>query len=107
LLRLNIFGWGWRPIFLVNVPIGIVAIILARRLIPESRPDVADRLDPLGVVLLTTGVGALTAPLVLGQAQHWPTLDVVSFVAGSALVVAFVWWERHASESGAAIRCSP
>jgi EmrB/QacA subfamily drug resistance transporter len=100
LLQLNIFGWGWRPIFLVNVPIGIAAIILARRLIPESRPDVADRLDPLGVVLLTTGVGALTAPLVLGQAQHWPIWTWISFVVGSALVVAFVWWEHRLGERG-------
>jgi MFS family permease len=67
LLHLDILGWGWRPIFLINVPIGIAAIILARRLIPESRPDKADRLDPLGVVLLTAGVGAITAPSCSGR----------------------------------------
>src|ERR1700683_3623705 len=53
LLQLNIFGWGWRPIFLVNVPIGIVAIVLARRLIPESRPDAAHPLPPLRRLSLT------------------------------------------------------
>jgi len=95
LLHFNLFGWGWRPIFLVNVPIGIVAIILARRLLPESRPDVADRLDPLGVVLLTTGVGAITAPLVLGQAEHWPLWTWASFVAGAVLVGSFLWWENR------------
>src|SRR5271155_3297995 len=95
LLDLNLFGWGWRSIFLVNVPIGIVAIVLARRLLPESRPDVADRLDPLGVVLLTTGVGAITAPLVLGQAEGWPLWTWISFVAGAALVGSFLWWENH------------
>jgi MFS family permease len=94
-LHLNILGWGWRPIFLVNVPIGLIAIVLARRLIPESRPDEADRLDPLGVVLLTAGVGAITAPLVLGQAEHWPLWTWLSFGAGSALVAAFLWWERR------------
>jgi EmrB/QacA subfamily drug resistance transporter len=100
LLHLNILGWGWRPIFLVNVPIGIVAIILARRLIPESRPDKADRLDPLGVVLLTAGVGALTAPLVLGQAEHWPLWTWISFGAGSVLIVAFLWWEARLGARG-------
>src|SRR5580698_5831472 len=99
-LHLDILGWGWRPIFLVNVPIGLIAIVLARRLIPESRPDKADRLDPLGVVLLTAGVGGLTAPLVLGQAQHWPVWTWISFVVGSALVVAFVWWEHRLGERG-------
>jgi EmrB/QacA subfamily drug resistance transporter len=100
LLHLDIFGWGWRPIFLINVPIGIVAIVLARRLIPESRPDAADRLDPLGVALLTGGVGALTAPLVLGQPEHWPIWTWVSFVVGSALVATFVWWEHRLGEQG-------
>src|SRR5580704_7799901 len=100
LLHLNILGWGWRPIFLVNVPIGIIAIVLARRLIPESRPDKADRLDPLGVVLLTAGVGAITAPLVLGQAQHWPLWTWISFAAGSALIGSFVWWERRLGARG-------
>ncbi len=100
LLHLDILGWGWRPIFLVNVPIGITAIILARRLIPESRPDKADRLDPLGVVLLTAGVGAITAPLVLGQAEHWPLWTWISFGAGSALIAAFLWWESRLGARG-------
>ena len=100
LLHLDVLGWGWRPIFLVNVPVGITAIILARRLIPESRPDKADRLDPLGVVLLTVGVGAITAPLVLGQAEHWPLWTWVSFVGGSAMLAAFLWWESRLGARG-------
>ena len=100
LLNVNLFGWGWRPIFLINVPIGIAAIVLSRRLLPESKPDVADRLDPLGVVLLTTGVGAITAPLVLGQAEHWPLWTWVSFVAGAALVVIFLSWESRLGRRG-------
>ncbi len=100
LLHLDLFGWGWRPIFLVNVPIGIAAIVLSRRLLPESKPDVADRLDPLGVVLLTLGVGAITAPLVLGQAEHWPAWTWASFVAGTALMASFVWWENRLGKEG-------
>jgi len=100
LLHFNLFGWGWRPIFLVNVPIGVVAIVLSHRLLPESRPDVADRLDPLGVVLLTTGVGAITAPLVLGQGQDWPLWTWMSFVAGAALVGSFLWWENRLGKRG-------
>jgi EmrB/QacA subfamily drug resistance transporter len=100
LLHFNLFGWGWRPIFLVNVPIGIAAIVLSRRLLPESRPDVADRLDPLGVVLLTIGVGAITAPLVLGQAEHWPAWTFISFAAGAALIAAFLRWESRLGRRG-------
>jgi EmrB/QacA subfamily drug resistance transporter len=100
LLHFNIFGWGWRPIFLVNVPIGIVAIALSRRVLPESRPNVADRLDPLGVGLLTTGVGAVTAPLVLGQAENWPLWTWASFIAGAVLVASFLWWESRLGQRG-------
>ena len=99
-LHLDILGWGWRPIFLVNVPIGITAIVLARRLIPESRPDKADRLDPLGVVLLTAGVGAITAPLVLGQAEHWPLWTWISFAVGATLVASFLRWESRLGARG-------
>jgi MFS family permease len=100
LLHLNILGLGWRPIFLVNVPIGIAAIVAAYRLLPESRARLADRLDPLGVVLLSTGIGAITAPLVLGRSQHWPVWTWVSFVAGALLVTTFLWWERRLGEGG-------
>jgi hypothetical protein len=100
LLHFNLFGWGWRPIFLVNVPIGIAAIVLTRRVLPESRPDVADRLDPLGVVLLTTGIGGVTAPLVLGQAENWPLWTWVSFAAGAILVGSFLWWEKRLGNQG-------
>ncbi|HUC06064.1 MAG TPA: MFS transporter [Acidimicrobiales bacterium] len=100
LLHLDILGWGWRPIFLVNVPIGLGAIVLARRLLSESRPDQADRLDPLGVALLTVGVGAITAPLVLGQSEHWPAWTWISFAVGSALLGSFLWWEHRLGQRG-------
>ena len=100
LLHLNILGLGWRPIFLVNVPIGIAAIVGAYRLLPESRARVADRLDPLGVVLLSTGIGAITAPLVLGRSQHWPLWTWASFLTGAVLVTTFLWWERRLGERG-------
>jgi MFS family permease len=100
LLHLDILGLGWRPIYLVNVPIGIAAIVAARRLLPESRATLADRLDPLGVVLLTSGIGAITAPLVLGRSQHWPVWTWASFVAGAALVTTFLWWERRLGDRG-------
>jgi EmrB/QacA subfamily drug resistance transporter len=100
LLNLNILGYGWRPIFFINVPIGILAIVGALKLLPESRANAADRLDPLGVVLLTSGVGAITAPLVLGRGQHWPLWTWVSFAAGATLVAAFVFWERRLATRG-------
>ena len=88
-LNLNILGLGWRPIFLVNVPIGVTAAVLARRLLPESRPPLADRLDLLGVALLSAGIGAVIVPLVLGREVHWAAWTFASLVAGALLLAAF------------------
>jgi EmrB/QacA subfamily drug resistance transporter len=93
LLQADLFGLGWRPIFLVNVPIALTAVVLAYRLLGESRPPVADRLDPLGAVLLSTGIAAVTIPLVLGRTQGWPAWTWQSAVAGVLLLGAFVGWE--------------
>ncbi|HXW79483.1 MAG TPA: MFS transporter, partial [Acidimicrobiales bacterium] len=99
-LKLDILGLGWRPIFLVNVPIGITAALLARRLLPESRPPLADRLDLVGVGLLSTGIGGVIVPLVLGREVHWAGWTFASLVAGVALLGAFLVWERWLGQRG-------
>jgi EmrB/QacA subfamily drug resistance transporter len=95
LLQLDIAGQGWRPIFFVNIPIGIVAIVGALRLIPESRAARSEALDPVGLVSLTTGLGALLAPLVLGRTQGWPAWTWMSLAASPVLLSGFVLWERR------------
>src|SRR5262249_17962392 len=91
---------GWRPIFLVNVPIAVTAVALAYRLLGESRPPVADRLDPLGAVLLSTGIAAVTIPLVLGRTQGWPAWTWQSAVIGVLLLGGFVGWEWRLGRRG-------
>ena len=65
-------GLGWRAIFLINIPIGLIALAWSRRQIAESRAPEAGRLDVRGVTLVTLGLTALVLPLVEGSAQHWP-----------------------------------
>ena len=93
LLDLNLFGLTWRPIFLVNVPIGIAAVAGSYRYVRESKADKADRLDPLGLALLTGGLGAILAPLVLGRTEGWPLWTWISFGTGAVLVAAFARWQ--------------
>jgi EmrB/QacA subfamily drug resistance transporter len=87
---------GWRWVFYVNVPVGIAAIVLGWRLIPE-RPREQRRhesLDPVGVVLLGTGVVALLLPLV--QEQQWHGRSKWLLVVAAAVILAgFVGWERR------------
>src|SRR5580692_12315412 len=72
LVSANIDGLTWRPIFLVNVPIGLAGLFLARRYVPDTRHGNAARVDGLGTVLLGVTVLALLIPLTEGQSLHWP-----------------------------------
>ncbi|WP_406069791.1 MFS transporter [Micromonospora sp. NBC_01638] len=87
---------GWRWVFFVNVPVGIIAVILGWRLLP-ARPAGQrgwHRLDPVGILLLGVGVVLVLLPLV--QEQQWQTPWKWAFIpAGLAVLVAFGLWERR------------
>lgn len=73
LIQVDAFGLGWRSIFWINVPIGLVIIAMAPRLVPESRAEKTVRLDLTGLVLLTATVTTLVLPLINGEQAGWPT----------------------------------
>ncbi|MCR5978695.1 DHA2 family efflux MFS transporter permease subunit [Gordonia jinghuaiqii] len=94
---------GWRWIFFVNVPIGIVAFIAAIRLIParpsELKQPLRGSFDPMGVLLLGAGVFALMLPMV--QDQEWPgARKWLLLVVGAIVLGAFVLWERRQGRAG-------
>src|SRR5690242_7050103 len=72
LVQADVAGLGWRSCFLINVPIGVAALALAPRLVPESRAAGAPRLDLTGTLLLTAGLTAIILPLVEGRRHGWP-----------------------------------
>ncbi|QQK00102.1 MFS transporter [Burkholderia ambifaria] len=72
LISLHPFGLGWRAIFLVNVPIGILALLGSWRFIPESRPPRGQRIDVPGTVLLSLFLLMLVYPLTHGREAGWP-----------------------------------
>src|SRR5205823_3006001 len=69
ILQSNVLGLGWRSIFLVNLPVGILAALLVLILVRESRAAARTRLDLGGVALVTIGLVALVVPLVVGREQ--------------------------------------
>ncbi len=86
------FGWQW--IFLINVPIGIVAVVIAGRVISESRDDNAELPDWVGTTLLTAGLFAGVLVLVQGNTWGWTSARGVGLaVIAVALLVGFVVWE--------------
>jgi MFS family permease len=88
-------GGSWRPIFLVNVPVGALLLTFGRRLLPPE-PGRAVRLDVTGVLLLSFGMAAFVVPLVLGREQHWPFWTWPSLGVGCVLLGVFCAYELRA-----------
>jgi len=88
--------WHW--IFWINVPIGLAAVLLGLRLLPESR-GAPERLDLVGVSLVTAGVVTLVWALTRANDAGWASAEIVScLVAGTVLLGAFLVWEHRAAE---------
>ncbi|MFJ9815466.1 MFS transporter [Streptomyces sp. NPDC101151] len=100
LIHADIAGLGWRTCFLVNVPVGIAALLLGPRLIPESRAQGRARLDPLGMVLVSAGLVAVVLPLAEGQQQGWPLWTWLCLAASPVLLVLFAVQQRRLAASG-------
>ena len=105
LIAANVAGLGWRMIFWVNVPVGIAAVVLARRLVPESRATGADTtgqsgLDLRGAALLTTALVAILLPLLDGREQGWPAWSWASLAAGPVIAGVFAAYLRDARSRG-------
>jgi MFS family permease len=110
LVSADLFGWGWRPVFLVNVPIGVALLALGARVIPLERPEAAERtrsLDLPGLTLLTAAVLAFTIPLVLGQEKDWPAWCWLLLAASAVLLGLFAAYESVLARRGGAPLLSP
>ncbi|MEU6448235.1 MFS transporter [Streptomyces sp. NPDC047065] len=93
----NLFGLEWRPIFLINLPVGVAGLVLGSRFITESKAPRALRLDLVGVALVTLGMLMLVYPLTRGEELDWPLWGFLS-MAGSLVVLAvLVAYERRKS----------
>ncbi|MDG4824528.1 DHA2 family efflux MFS transporter permease subunit [Asanoa sp. WMMD1127] len=89
-------GLHWTWIFWLNVPIGVLAIVVARLVLTESHGG-SRRLDPLGLVLVSLGMFGLIWGVVHGADDGWTSFGVLgTLLGGAALLVAFVAWERRA-----------
>jgi MFS family permease len=115
LVNADLFGSQWRPVFLVNLPIGLVVLALAPRFIPrdEARAGAGSaasgsegarvarrRVDLAGLALALPAVFAIVLPLMLGHQEHWPWWVPAGIGAGLVLAVAFVAVERRVAARG-------
>ncbi|MGW1954026.1 MFS transporter [Streptomyces sp. NPDC001920] len=91
----NLFGLEWRPIFLINLPVGIAGLILGSRFITESKAPKALKLDLVGVALVTLGLLMLLYPLTRGRELGWPLWGYVSMAGAVVVLAALVAYEKR------------
>jgi MFS family permease len=105
LVSADLFGTGWRPVFLVNVPIGAALLALAPRVLPRDERGAAERrrgLDLPGLVALGAAVTLFTVPLVLGQEEGWPVWGWVCLGLSALLFAVFTLIEARLARRGGA-----
>jgi EmrB/QacA subfamily drug resistance transporter len=79
---------GWRWIFVINIPIGLVAAIVAARVLPESKADRPRRFDPLGQVCVALMLAALTFGIIEGPSLGWTSAPIVAAIVLAAAALA-------------------
>ena len=90
LISANLFGTDWRAIFLVNIPVGVLALIAAFLELPDSKAPDKPRLDVPGALLVSAGLFLLVYPLTEGREKGWPAWLYAMLLASIPLLVGFV-----------------
>jgi MFS family permease len=100
LVTANILGTSWRPIFLINVPIGIAVLVIARYVVPATRSDRPTGIDVPGTLAFAATLVALLIPLTEGDTLHWPIWGWTLIAAAAVLGVITLLVERHSERAG-------
>ena len=105
LVSANLFGAQWRPVFLVNVPIGLAVLALVPRVVPADEPARAPglarrRLDLPGLAVAVPAVFLIVLPLMLGHQENWPAWVLACMALGFLLAAVFLFTERTVASRG-------
>jgi MFS family permease len=100
LVTLDLAGLGWRVVFFVNVPIGVIIMAAASAIMPTVPRRAGTRLDVPGAIVLFTGLLCLIGPLLFGHDVHWAPWVWPVMAAGAAIVAAFLRLERIVARRG-------
>ncbi|WP_067805419.1 MFS transporter [Actinomadura formosensis] len=100
LIDADLFGTGWRMIFLINLPLGAAAVLAGLRFLPAGRAEHASRLDLTGAALASIGAGLLIYPLVQGREHDWPLWTFLMMAASLVVWGVFGWYEARKQRTG-------
>jgi EmrB/QacA subfamily drug resistance transporter len=100
LVTLDLAGLGWRAVFFVNVPFGVVIIAAALKIMPTVPRRAGTRLDMSGAIVLFTGLLCLIGSLLFGHDVHWSPWVWLVMAGGVAIIAGFLRLERSVARRG-------
>jgi EmrB/QacA subfamily drug resistance transporter len=100
LIQANLWGLTWRPIFLINLPLGLFTIIAGRALLAESKANDAPALDPIGMFILTLGLALFSLPFLEGREAGWPMWAWGCLLASIPVLMLFYRFEKYEANRG-------
>ncbi|MRH88880.1 MFS transporter [Nocardia sp. SYP-A9097] len=100
LLDLDLFGWGWRSIFFINLPIGVIAALLAARWLPRHEQNHRPSLDPIGALGISAALALVLVPVTLGRPEGWPVWTWVSMAAALPVLLLTLRYESGLARRG-------
>ena len=88
--------FSWSSVFWVNVPVVVIALVLGRTLLPESRDQKAGRFDPAGAIASIAGISLLTWSIIEAPRHGWGSATTIGGIGGSLVILAvFAWWQSR------------
>lgn len=93
LIKANVFGLDWRPIFLINIPIGLFALFAAIKYLPDGKSSHPLKLDLIGTGIIMVAMLLLVFPLIQGREYNWPTWSIIMLVASIPAFIIFALWQ--------------
>lgn len=95
LIEADIFGLDWRPIFLINLPVGIAAIIAGIKYLPDGKSIHPLHIDIKGTLLIIVALSLLIFPLIQGRELGWPIWTIAMMATAIPALMAFAWYETQ------------
>ena len=100
LIDADYFGTGWRMIFLINLPLGLLTLIGAVTFLPKTKARTASKLDLTGAALVCVAALLIVYPVVQGRELGWPAWTFMSMAASIVVFALFGWYETHKKAAG-------
>jgi EmrB/QacA subfamily drug resistance transporter len=107
LIKADIFHLDWRPIFLINVPIGLFGLLAATKYLPNGKSSHPLKLDISGTFIIMVALVLLVFPLIQGRELNWPLWSFVMMIASLPFFYLFIYWQRYKARTGASPLVQP